>query len=59
MGFELARCICENCIYVGTCEYFKEVVEPIAKVVDTMIVQDEFTSEIIHALRDFNCEYFE
>lgn len=59
MEFGLARCICEHCSCVDECEYFKETVEPIVKAVGMTITQDEFTSEIIHALRDFKCEYFE
>jgi hypothetical protein len=59
MKFGLAGCICEHCGCVDECEYFKETVEPIIKAVDMTITRDEFISEIIHALSNFKCEYFE
>lgn len=59
MNFGLTQCICEHCSCVNECEYFEETIKPVVKSVGLTLTQDEFTSGLIHLLRDFKCEYFE
>ena len=61
MNFGMVQCICLHCSCVDECEYFNDTIKPIVKsVVNNMTLSyDEFTSGILHVLREFECEYFE